>query len=68
MCTELFFVEEYSPFVLFNVEHLKASEAGNFFLDINPILANDSFIYPLKTLENLWFSDVFRGYRNKTLT
>ena len=26
------------------------------------------FLYPLKTSENLWFSDVFRGYRKKLLT
>ena len=26
-----------------------------------------TFLYPLKTSENLWFSDVFRGYRNMTL-
>ena len=25
------------------------------------------FLYPLKTSENLWFSDVFRGYKNVTL-
>ena len=26
------------------------------------------FYSPLKTLENFWFSDIFRGYRNRTLT
>ena len=31
---------------------------------INPFLANVLFLYPLKTLENLRFSDVFRGHRN----
>ena len=25
------------------------------------------FVYPLKTLENYWFYDVFRGYRNGIL-
>ena len=25
--------------------------------------ANGLFWYPLKTSENLWFSDVFRGYQ-----
>ena len=34
---------------------------------INPFYANVPFLYPLKTSENLWFSDVFRGYRNGTL-
>ena len=28
---------------------------------LNPFHATDLFWYPLKTLENLWFSDVFRG-------
>ena len=35
---------------------------GPFFF--NPFHANGPFLYPLKTLENLWFCDVFRGYRN----
>ena len=29
----------------------------------NPFHATDIFLYPLKTSENLWFSDVFRGVR-----
>ena len=35
---------------------------------INPFHASISFLYPLKTSGNLWFSDVFKGYRNGTLT
>ena len=31
---------------------------------INSVQASFSFLYTLKTSENLWFSDVFRGYRN----
>ena len=34
---------------------------------LNSFKANVLFIYPLKMPENLWFSDVFRGYRNGTL-
>ena len=34
---------------------------------INPFLANVPISYPLKTLENLWFSGVFRGYEVGTL-
>ena len=30
---------------------------------LNPFHATGFFLYPLKTLENLWFSDVFRVYR-----
>ena len=26
--------------------------------------ATSPFLYPLKTSENLWFSDVFKGYKN----
>ena len=29
--------------------------------------ANDLIFYPLKISENLWFSDVFRGYRKRLM-
>ena len=32
---------------------------------LNPFHATGFFWYPLKTSENLWFSDVFRGYRKR---
>ena len=32
---------------------------------IKPVYANGLFPYPLKSSENLWFSDVFRGYRKR---
>ena len=35
----------------------------SFKIAINPIYATGLFRYPLKTSENLWFSDVFTGYR-----
>ena len=31
----------------------------------NLLQATDLFLYPLKTLENWRFSDIFRGYRQK---
>ena len=34
---------------------------------VNSSLPNVPFLHPLKTSENLWFSDVFRGYRNRAL-
>ena len=34
---------------------------------INPFSTNVPLLYPLKTSENLQFSDVFRGYRSGTL-
>ena len=33
----------------------------------NPFYAPGLFRYPLKTLENLWFSEVFGGYRKRLL-
>ena len=38
-----------------------------FLLFFNPFSTNVRLIYPLKTLENLRFSDVFREYRSGTL-
>ena len=37
-------------------------------LILNPLQANVPFLYPPKMSENLWFFDVFRGYRKGTLT
>ena len=34
-----------------------------FKFSINPFHVTDLFWYPLKTSENLWFCDVFRGYQ-----
>ena len=34
---------------------------------VNPFSTNVSLLHPLKTLENLEFSDVFKGYRSGTL-
>ena len=34
---------------------------------INPFHATDLFWYPLKTSENLRFSDVFRGYQKRSV-
>ena len=33
--------------------------------EFNPFYTTGIFLYPLKTLENERFSDVFRGYRKK---
>ena len=35
---------------------------------VNPYQANFPFLRPLKTSENLWFSDVFRGYSSDNIT
>ena len=34
---------------------------------LNQFHATGLFLYPLKTSENLWFSDVFGGYRKRTV-
>ena len=34
---------------------------------VNPFHVNVPFLYSLKMSENLWFSDVFRGYKSRTL-
>ena len=34
---------------------------------VNPFYVTNLFQHPLKTLENLWFSDVFRGYWKRSV-
>ena len=34
---------------------------------VNPFHVTDLFWYPLKTLESLWFSDVFMGYQKRSV-
>ena len=48
---------------LLSLRDLKTNKNSN----INPFLANVPLLYPLKTSENLRFSDVSRGYRSGTL-
>ena len=49
--------------LIFPWNFLLSQEMKNIFLAIffNPFQANVPFLYPLKTSDNLWFSDVFRG-------
>ena len=47
-------------FTKFTIKHLCQS------LFFNKAAGLVPFIYPLKTSENFWFFDVFRGYRNGT--
>ena len=37
------------------------------FPSVNPFSTNIPFLYPLKASENLWFSNIFRGYKSGTL-
>ena len=34
-------------------------------ISCNLFLATGLFLYPMKISENFWFSDIFRGYRNR---
>ena len=36
-------------------------------LALNPFMAKDPILYPLKIPENLWFASVLRGYKMRTL-
>ena len=47
-----------SCMILYHLQHLK---------HFNPFHANDLFWYSLKTSENLWFSDVFRGHQKRSV-
>ena len=33
--------------------------------ELDSFNATGLFLYPLKTLKNFWFSDVFKGYRKR---
>ena len=43
------------------------TKLGEPMMVFNPFHANSPFLYPLKTSDNLWFSDIFREYRNRIL-
>ena len=42
-------------------------ELNHCLLNFNPLNATGRFLYPLKTSENLWFSDVFKEYRKRLI-
>ena len=39
----------------------------SFFIEFNQFHVTSLSLYPQKTSENLWFSNVFRGYRQRSL-
>ena len=51
----------------FTSEGFKLQE-NNLSYFLNPFHATGLFLHPLKTSENLWFSDVFRGYGKRPAT
>ena len=49
----------------FYLEHRLTQEVRTLMrLNINAFIAYIAFLYPMETTENLWFTDIFRGYRN----
>ena len=55
------------------VKHLSYRQIVNCYVKIifqsaiNPFNVTGLFLHPLKTSKNLWFSDVFRGYRKRQM-
>ena len=47
-----------------DLRHLAIQVETNAF---NQLQTNAPFSYPLKTSEDLWFSDIFRGFKKATL-
>ena len=47
---------------------LTAQINSKFYVVIYSFHTSGLFPYPLKTSENLWFAEVFRGYRKRPLT
>ena len=67
---EISFLEMAQALRKLNPTHKKGSESFFCFFvlkSINPFHASGLFWYPLKASENLWFSDVFRGYQKRTV-
>ena len=48
------------------VNYSKENFYGYYIIIFCPFQANIRFLCPLKTSKNLWFPDIFWGYRNET--
>ena len=62
-CLSLTFSLHYTLLVICNIHDLQCSNAFGL---VNPFLATGLFLYHVKT-ENLRFSNVFRGYRKRSV-
>ena len=51
-----------TPSITKNIFENKSSQCSTFIF-LKPLLPNAPFLYPMKTSENLRFSNVFRGYK-----
>ena len=60
-------IKDYFEFVWISF-HTKNMASQKNVLFINSFQPNAPFSYPLKTSENLWLCDGFRGWRNGTFT
>ena len=75
VCPELFTLPSFSiinhlpekAHFFFQIQKQKWQSTKSQSTNLHPFQANVSFLYPLKTSENLWFSDVFRAYRKGAL-
>ena len=50
------------------IQDAKLPKLTEFICWFNPFYATDLFLYTLKIMENLWYSDVFSGYKKKAVT
>ena len=57
-----------SSYVNLQAGILQPKSCSFFPFQLSHLMVNVPFLYPLETSENQGFSDVFRGYRNGTLT
>ena len=51
----------------FLIVYIRWTQCCNLRMQFNPFHTTGLFLYRLKTLENLKFSDVFGGYRNRAV-
>ena len=67
-CLSIFGINFAIKFGLNHFQDLELSfKEHSSILAINPYYVTGLFLYPLKTSGNLWFSDIFKGYRKKSV-
>ena len=63
--TWLKWIKKARNYFYINLESQQPSYIFQGYFPFNPFSATSLFLYPLKTSENLGFSNAFRGYRKK---
>ena len=61
--TQVFTINLYGKFYFVNIRNTKKQKT----VLINPFHATGLFLFPLKTSGNQRFSDVFRGYKKRSV-